>query len=58
MKAWEEEKVHAKAEKRRAGQPQPKWKRDFQPKVLPPRPKKDDAGEDKDSINTDEREPE
>ena len=47
--AWEEEKQVAKCEKRRPGWPQPKWKRDFNPEVLPERPKRSSEGEEEGS---------
>ncbi|KAJ3977058.1 hypothetical protein EV361DRAFT_958213 [Lentinula raphanica] len=52
---WEAEKAKAKAEKRRAGWCKPKWREDFKPESLKPRPKRvaeeddedDDDGEGK-----------
>jgi hypothetical protein len=52
---WEAEKAAAKLEKRRAGWPKPKWKQDYEPEVMPERPKKNaDDDDDDESDDGDE----
>ncbi|KAJ3831256.1 hypothetical protein F5878DRAFT_647798, partial [Lentinula raphanica] len=46
LAAWEEEKMKAKAEKRKPGWNKPKWREDFKPEKLKPRPKKVAEGDD------------
>jgi hypothetical protein len=48
---WEAEKAATKLERRRPGWPKPKWKQDYEPEVMPKRPKKnieDDNNESND----------
>ena len=48
---WEAEKAAAKLEQRRLGWPKPKWKKDYEPEVMPGRPKKSVDDDDDESDN-------
>jgi hypothetical protein len=50
---WEAEKAAAKLERRRPGWPRPKWKQDYEPEVMPERPKKNIEDDDEESDNGD-----
>ena len=50
---WEAEKGAAKLEKRRPGWPKPKWKQDYEPEVMPERPKKNVDEDDSECDNGD-----
>jgi hypothetical protein len=55
MVDWEAEKVAAKLEQRRPGWQKPKWKQDYEPEVMPERPKKsvEDNDDEPESDNGD-----
>jgi hypothetical protein len=50
---WEAEKAAAKLERRRPGWPKPKWKQDYEPEVMPERPKKNVEDDDDESNDGD-----
>ncbi|KAJ3746480.1 hypothetical protein DFH05DRAFT_953283 [Lentinula detonsa] len=54
--AWEAERDQAKAEKRRTQWTKPKWREEYQPENLLPRPKKTTADADVDNDNEEESE--
>jgi hypothetical protein len=46
---WEAEKAAAKLERRRPGWPKPKWRQDYEPEVMPERPKKNTEDDEEES---------